>query len=363
MRKAAVQPQPKQPSSTADAEAACLEALKAALLSLDGSRTANLLEEYRQRHGRPARELAFLTCHHWREGRRASQNATTARLFDLLPHYLTEPEKLLLLRRLRAEASERAKPSRVRLTLRRSGDLAAVVSQIWPRLRPLDAVASPASLANVQRWFSGGEMQALVRVVEESDYLLATQRLADLIVRLAQLFRLRNLADAGTQVYVSASFVIPTAAITLEFHKSFWEEQPMNDTTEKNQDFTDQDFLVRLQDLALTQEWQNGAMGFVDFVMRTLTPAEQEKLRSVAVAEGLRTEVLLRELHVKTLAAKADIDLTLETVQKLKDQHHQGRIVSNHTTASGMTQIEVVVEPCPLLRPLTRWRKAKRLEI
>ena len=348
------------PASLFEADAH-LETFKAALISLDGSRVANLLEEYRQRHGRPAREMAFLTCHNWREGGPAYQDATTARLFDLLPRYLTGPEKLFLLRRLRAEAPEQAKPSSVRLTLSRSGDLAAVASQILPKLRQMDAADLPASLPGLQRWFSDNEMQTLARIAEEADRLLAAQRLADLIVRLAQLFRLRELADAETQIYVAASFVIPTATIALEFRPSFWRE-PMNENRDKDQNVTDQDFLVRLQDLALTQEWQNGAMSYVDFVMRTLTPLEQEKLRSVAVAEGLRTEILLRELHVKTLAAKADIELTLETTQKLKDQHHSGRIISEHATASGTTQIEVIVEPCPLLRPLTRWRKPKRLE-
>lgn len=354
------------PASLFETDDALLEAFKTALVSLEGSRVYNLLEEYRQRYGRQARETAFLACHRWREGRQVCWDATASRLFELLPRHLNEHEKLSLLRCLRMGALERLKPVAVKLTLARPGDLTAVVSQIVPLLRRVDAVDLSAELPRLQDWLYEGNMPALARIAEETDRLLATQRLADLMVHLTTLSRLSVLADWETRIHVSAYFVIPTATVTIQFRDSFWnekprKERPMNDNNPAH-GLTDQDFLVRLQDLALTQEWQNGAMSYVDFVMRTLTPAEQEKLQAVAIAEGLRTEILLRELHVKTLAAKADIDLTLATTQKLKEQHHQGRIISEHATASGTTCIEITVEPNLLLRPLTRWRKPKRLE-
>jgi hypothetical protein len=339
-----------------DADKAVMEALKTALLSLEGSRVYNLLEEYRQKHGRQAREAAFLTYHHWRAGQPVVWGSTASRLFALLPRHLSEDEKLSLLRCLRLEALERLTPIAVKLTLARPGDLAAVVSQILPLLRRIEAMDLPAEVPMQQRWLFGGDMPALARIAGEADRLLATRRLADLIVQLTTLFRLRVLAGPGTKIHVSAHFVIPTATVTIQFRDSFWKEKPMNDATD-----TDQDFLVRLQDLALTQEWHDGAMSYVDFVMRTLTPSEQEKLRAIAIAEGLRTEILLRELHVKTLAAKADIDLTLATTQNLKEQHYHGKVMSEHATASGTTRIEITLESCPLMSSLTRWRKPKRL--
>ncbi len=348
-------------TASRDANAALLEALKTALVSLEGSRVYNLLEKYRQQHGGMARETAFLTYHHWREGRQVYWDTTTSRLFALLPAYLNEHEKLSLLRRLRVDALERLPPVTVKLNLKRPRDLAAMVSQILPLLRRVDTLDLPAEMPLLQSWLCEDEMPALARMAEEADRLLAVRRLADLIVQLTTLFRLSVLADWETRIYVSAHFVIPTATVTLQFRDSFWKARQMNDN-DSARDFTDQDFLVRLQDMALTQEWQNGAMSYVDFVMRTLTPAEQEKLRAIAIAEGLRTEILLRELHVKTLAAKADIELTIATTQNLKEQHHHGRIMSEHATASGTTRIEILLEPCPLLRPLTRWRKPKRLE-
>ena len=89
-------------------------------------------------------------------------------------------------------------------------------------------------------------------------------------------------------------------------------------------------------------------MSYVDFVMRTLTPEEQEKLRAIAVAEGLRTEILLRELQVKTLAARGDIDATIATAETLKVQKHDSKIISEHATASGTTRIEIThkTRPC-----------------
>lgn len=113
-------------------------------------------------------------------------------------------------------------------------------------------------------------------------------------------------------------------------------------------DESDEDFLGRLQELALRQERQDGSLTFVEYVMRTLTAEEQEKLREIAAAEGLRTEILLRELQVKTIAARADIDATIATAERLKAERHRSIITSEHTTASGTTKIEIenASRPC-----------------
>ncbi len=186
-------------------------------------------------------------------------------------------------------------------------------------------------------------MPALARLARETENLVAARRLADLMVQLTTLFRLRALVAPGVSIRVLARFEIPTATVFIRIRETFWKENRMADGAEN-----DQDFLLRLQDLALAQERQDGSMSYVDFVMRTLTPEEQEKLRAIAVAEGLRTEILLRELQVKTLAARGDIDATIATAETLKAQKHDSKITSEHATASGTTRIEIThkTRPC-----------------
>lgn len=312
-----------------------LETLKATMLDLEGSRVYNLLSEYRLRYGGSARERAFQTFHHWRGGLPALAEETTLRMLDLLPHHLTAGEKLGLIRRLRLEAMERLEPLSVRLTIAHRSDLADLVSQALLLLRRVGDLELPACADGLQGWLSSGDMPGLARIAAETDRLLAARRLAGLIVQITTLFRLRSVTKPGATIRVSARFEIPTATIIIGFQDSFWKETLMAETE------SDQDFLLRLQDLALAQERQAGEMTYVDFVMRTLTPEEQEKLRAVAVAEGLRTEFLLRELQVKTLAARADIELTITTAQRLKEQHQEGRVVSDHATASGSTRVEI----------------------
>ena len=242
---------------------------------------------------------------------------------------------------------ERLEPLSVRLTIARRSDLAGLVTQTLCLLRRVGDLELPACADGLQGWLSSGDMVGLARIVAETDRLLAARRLAGLIVEITTLFRLRSLSKPGAAIHVAARFEIPTATIVIGFRDSFWKETLMAETE------SDQDFLLRLQDLALAQERQAGEMTYVDFVMRTLTPEEQEKLRAVAVAEGLRTEILLRELQVKTLAARADIELTISTAQRLKEQHQEGRVVSDHATASGSTHVEITTRTSR--RP--PWRK------
>ena len=312
-----------------------LELLKAALLGLEGSRVYNLLSEYRLRYGGSARERAFRTYHFWRDGMPALAEETALRMLDLLPRYLTAGEKLQLIRTLRLNALECLAPVSVCLTVAHRNDLADVVTQTLGLLRRVGDIKLPAGVEGLHGWLSEGDLSSLNRIAEETERLLAVRRLAGLIVQLTTLFRLRALAASGSAIHVSTRFEIPTATVSIGFRDSFWKETLMAETE------NDQDFLLRLQDLALAQERQAGEMTYVDFVMRTLTPEEQEKLRAVAVAEGLRTEILLRELQVKTLAARADIELTISTAQRLKEQQQEGRVVSEHATASGTTRIEI----------------------
>ena len=259
-------------ANTAVVDDAVLEAFKAALLSMDGSRVCNLLDDCRQRHGRQARETAFLTCHRWREGKPTYWDATAARLFDLLPYHLSEWEKLSLICRLRAEALEQTKSAPVRVMLSSSSDLAAVVSRILPQLRRIESMGLPAPSPRLRLWLSDTSTVSLDRIAEETSRLLAAQRLADLIVRLTLLYRLRALTGPGIQIRVIASFVIPTATVILQFRQSFWKEKPMNENTE-----LDQDFLVRLQDLALAQEWQKRRTGLCGFCHADLDPVRAGK--------------------------------------------------------------------------------------
>ena len=321
---------------------ALLEPIKTTLLALDGSRVYNLLDEYRQRYGRPARERVFLIYHRWRGGTAMLADDATLRLFDLLPRHLSGAEKLRLIQNMRLHTLESLNPVAVRVTVAHRRDLASVVSQVQRLLRRISDIEMPPEALRLQGWLNGGEMSALARLVRETETLVAARRLADLMVQLTTLFRLRALAGPDVSIRVLARFEIPTALVSIRFRKSFWKENIMAEGTD-----SDQDFLLRLQDLALAQERQDGSMSYVDFVMRTLTPEEQEKLRAIAVAEGLRTEILLRELQVKTLAARGDIDATIATAETLKAQKHDSKIVSEHATASGSTRIEITHKSRP----------------
>ncbi|MBV9852711.1 MAG: hypothetical protein JO250_23880 [Armatimonadetes bacterium] len=322
---------------------AAFEQIQATLLSLDGSRLYNLLEEYRLRYGRPARERAFLAYHHWRDGHRAASDETTACLFELLPRHISAEEKLLLIRRLREQLLQQLCQDAVTVTVARGSDLAAVLGRVMRLVRRVREIEMPADFLAVQGWLARADMQALNVLARETEHFIACRRLADLMVQLATLSHLRALASPQVAIRVQARFEIPTAAVAIRFLPCFWREASMADGAD-----SDQDLLVRLQEMALLQERQEGSLTFVEYVMRTLTPQEQEKLRALAAAEGLRTEILLRELQVKTIAARGDIEATIATAERLKAQRHTGKITSEHATASGTTKIEIEnrARPC-----------------
>lgn len=320
-----------------------LEQLRHAFLRLDGSRVYNLVAHYGQRYGWLARKRAWHSYHLWRSGRSAGWGTTELGLFDLLPYYLTGEEKLRLARDLHEQMLADLDRVTIRVSLSQPGDLAAVILQVTRLMRRVHDLTLPPEFLRLQDWLVQGDMVALSRLVRDTEDFIACRRLADLMVQTAVLSRLRTLVSPQMGVRVLTRFEIPTATVHIRFSEKFWESAIMADTTGG-----DQDFLVRLQEMALQQEHLDGSMTFVEYVMRTLTPEEQEKLRALAAEEGLRIEILLQELRVKTLAARGDIEATIATAERLKSQNLASKITSEHTTASGTTRIEIThkTRPC-----------------
>ena len=200
-------------------DSALLEPIKTTLLALDGSRVYNLLDEYRQRYGRTARERVFLTYHRWRGGTALLTDEATLRLFDLLPHHLSASEKLRLIQSLRLHALERLDPITVQVTVAHRSDLASVVVQVQKLLRRICDIEVPPEALRLQGWLTVGEMPALARLARETEQLAAARRLADLIVQLTTLFRLRALSAPDVSIRVLARFEIPTATVAFGFGK------------------------------------------------------------------------------------------------------------------------------------------------
>ena len=209
-------------------------------------------------------------------------------------------------------------------------------------MRRTAQIALPPDFQEVQGWITAQDAQALTKLAQEMERFVAVQRLADLIVHLTIIARLSLLATAGWRVRVHTRFEVPTASVEITFKNSLWQGGDADMTPE-----SDETFLTRLQEMALRQERQEGSLTFVEYVMRTLTPEEQEKLRALAAAEGLKAEILLRELQVKTIAARGDIEATIATAEELKVREHTSKITSEHATASGTTRIEIDNKPRP----------------
>jgi hypothetical protein len=129
--------------------------------------------------------------------------------------------------------------------------------------------------------------------------------------------------------------VIPTAVVEIVFSNGYWQKG------EDEMEETDDQFLERIQSVALKGEQRDGALTFVEYVMRTLSTEEQERLRGIAAEAGLQTEIQLMEMLVNTKAARSDIEQTIKTADELVLRKHHGVIVSEHKTASGSTRIEI----------------------
>ena len=199
----------------------------------------------------------------------------------------------------------------------------------------------PADFVEIQGWMTQGDAQALNGMARDMERFVAVQRLADLLVQLGTISRLRGLVGQGFRIRVETHFEIPTATVDIRFGRGFWNDEEREIMADGTLDESDQDFLVRLQELALREEHQDGAMTYIEYVMKTLTPQEQEQLRALAAAEGLRTDILLQELKIKTIAARGDIDATIATAERLKRTGQNSKIISEHATASGTTKIEI----------------------
>jgi len=245
-------------------------------------------------------------------------------------------EKTILIRHLRDQALKRLRDTSVHVTIEDSESVTHVFEHAMATVRRVASIELPTDFHEVAGWVTRNDAKAIGEIIRETEQHIALQRVVDMMVHLGMVDRLRQLAASGLRIRVTSVFTVPTATVHVTFGRSFWKGDQSAMSTE-----SDGDFLVRLQEMAITQKHMDGDIGFVDYVMRTLTPAEQEQLRAIAAAEGLRTDVLLKELHVKTVAARADIDQTIKLANDLRDGKHKGKISSEHATASGTTKVEI----------------------
>ena len=308
--------------------------IKAVFFSLDNNRINSLLIAYGKRHGVAAQNYACETYSSWKSGRVTMAGQTVTRLFDLLPRFMTHEEKLDLIKSLREQTLKRLRKANVSLTIGHASDLTTVLNQVMGLVRRVGEIELPQDFYEIQGWIAEADAQALNSLARDMEQYIAVQRLTDLMVQLANISLLRQVAELGLSVKVHTHFEVPTATVDIRFTKSYWKE-----TSEQMS--ADDDLLYKLQEMALREAQQDGAMTYVDYVMRTLTLEEQAKLRAIAAAEGLKTEILLKELQVKTLASRGDIQSVMDTAAELKRQGHKSRISSEHQTASGVTRIEI----------------------
>lgn len=315
--------------------------VKAQFLGLERQRMNALLDSYGATYGRNAQQYAYGAIAKWSSGEVTMAGQTMTRLFDLLPRFMEHEEKLALIKTLRQQALHRLRRQQVTLKIDDRRDLIHVARQVMGMVARVGEIQIPPDFVEIQGWISIGDAQVLNNMARDMERFVAVQRLADLLVQLGTISRLRPLAQSGLHIKVETHFEIPTASVDIRFGKGFWRDEEIEPMADGTPGESDQDFLVRLQELALREEHQDGAMTYIEYVMKTLTPREQEQLRALAAAEGLRTDILLQELKIKTIAARGDIDATIATAERLKQTGQNSKITSEHATASGTTKIEI----------------------
>ena len=337
--------------------------VKADFLGMAHQRMNALLDAYGEQHGVKARSYAVTALPKWRSGQVTMAGQTMTRLFDLLPRFLGNEEKLALIKTLRQQALSRLRRQQIRMKIDDRRDLVHVAHQVIGIVVRVGQIEIPADFAEVQGWMSQGDAQVLNAMARDMERFVAVQRLADLLVQLGMISRLRGLAQQGFRIKVETRFEIPTASVDIRFGRGFWKVEEIEIMADGTPGESDQDFLVRLQELALREEHQDGAMTYIEYVMKTLTPREQEQLRALAATEGLRTDILLQELKIKTIAARGDIDATIATADRLKQTGQNSKITSEHATASGTTKIEIENKKLPCYIATACYGNAKHPDV
>jgi len=307
-----------------------LEQIKEVFFSLEDSRREPIFNTYAERYGLAAGLNARRAYRRWKTGDLTLSGPALTRLIEVLPQFMSDFEQLELLKRLQRESAKQASKANLRFRIRKHRDLASAVSAISKLSREVGPERFEYTFEELSEWLRTDELHGLKCLAGESEREASAERFIDLLARLSSLRLLRQLESKRFAIDVEARFESPTVEATLKFARSYWRSMESDD-----------DLLVRLQELALKQEQQGGGLSYVDYVMRTLTPEEQTRLRAIAAAEGLKTEILLKELQVKTLAARGDIQSVIDTAEQLKAKKHQSKISSEHATASGVTKIEI----------------------
>ena len=104
--------------------------VKGQFLSLDGPRMHSLLDAYGEQFGQSARAYAHSSLAKWRSGQVTMAGQTMTRLFDLLPRFMENEEKLALIRTLRAQPLRRLHRQQIRLKINDCRSLVHVAHQV-----------------------------------------------------------------------------------------------------------------------------------------------------------------------------------------------------------------------------------------
>jgi hypothetical protein len=305
-----------------------LDYISEVFFGLDHQRLQRLFDLYDESYGRGAANYAVRSYHSWSAGTKSMSGQTWHRLLQLMPQIMTHDEKTRLMRLLREHTLCCLRKRNMMLTVSQERGFEALIECVSGLLKEAGEVELPNWFYSMQTWLAGREAQELQALTKEIEQEINHIRIKHLLFHVVFLIQLQTRLPAGANTTVN--FEMPTAHVTLRVSRP--RRYAMSN---------DDDALVRLHNAIVQSQHQAGSVNYIDYVLRTLTPEEEQRLRQQAATAGLEIAEFVKRVQEQMVAAEAQVETTLKAADAIRAGGHSGKITTVVDTGSGRTTVEI----------------------
>jgi hypothetical protein len=290
-----------------------------AFFKINSDQLARLISHYKGRYGDSAGIYARKTYPKWKSGEVNPSGQTVERLLESLPLVLDLRVKCDLLRKLRERHRKKDNVSLKCDTTNWREVIQPIAENIIQKARSADL---PEIVKSHLSWLSQGDMQAAQKLLEESE----VQEGKIAISLLHQEFaNIENLLVSLTQVRkkISHTIALPYGNINITIKRGK-KQMAENEEPSSGRSL----FKPRAGDI-------------LDNALENLDQTQVRQISQEAVREAIRVEVERKMAGIKVEQAQQDMEIFIQTADRMERRGHDYKMSANYQTASGTTSIEV----------------------
>jgi hypothetical protein len=289
-----------------------------AFFQISNEQLTGLISHYKERYGDSAGNYARKTYPKWKSGEVKPSGQTVERLLESLPLVLDLPGKCDLLRKLRERHRKKDNVSLKCDTTNWKESIHPIAMNIIQKAYSADL---PEVVKSRLSWLSQGDVQAAQKLLAESEVQEGNIAISLLHREFANI---EKLLESLTHVRkISHTIALPYGNINIKIKRG---KKPMaeDEKVSSNRSL----FKPRAGDI-------------MDSALENLDQNQVRQISQEAVREAIRIETTKRMADLKVEQSQQDMDIFIQTADRMERRGHDYTMSGQYESASGTTSIEV----------------------